>query len=170
MFLCIMVVTVVLSFASNAFHYSMTHNATGWADIWMSEVESTTGQNVSARCKNPSGKGLMESAISKMMGKPKPRAESESEAPPPANGAPAQPPRSRVVQAAGAASPARERSPSAASAQAAASPAKERRGSAASAQAAASPAKERAQAAAGPAAATASPGRRRAPSGDAGAE
>ena len=39
-----------------------------------------------------------------------------------------------------------------------------------SAQAAASPAKERAQAAAGPAAATASPGRRRAPSGDAGAE
>jgi hypothetical protein len=63
-----------------------------------------------------------------------------------------------------AASPAKERHGSAAS------PAKERRGSAASAQAAASPAKERAQAAAGPAAATASPGRRRAPSGDAGAE
>ena len=64
-----------------------------------------------------------------------------------------------------AASPAKERHGSAAS------PAKERRCSAASAQAAASPAaKERAQAAAGPAAATASPGRRRAPSGDAGAE
>ena len=69
-----------------------------------------------------------------------------------------------VPSAQAAASPAKERHGSAAS------PAKERRGSAASAQAAASPAKERAQAAAGPAAATASPGRRRAPSGDAGAE
>jgi len=144
----------------------MTQDFTGWPEIWMSHVASKkTGQNENLGGKKLSDKVRMEDAISKMMGTPK----------------------SRVDQAAGAASPARERlaaaerSPSAASAQAAASPAKERhdsaaspakerRGSAASTQAAASPAKERAQAAAGPAAATASPGRRRAPSGDAGAE
>ena len=159
--MCVPVRTVAdLSFACNTFHYPMTQDSTGWPEIWLSHVASKkTGQNENLGGKKLSDKVRMEDAISKMMGTPK----------------------SRVDQAAGAASPARERSPSAASAQAAASPAKERhgsaaspakerRGSAASAQAAASPAKERAQAAAGPAAATASPGRRRAPSGDAGAE
>ena len=115
----------------------------------MSHVASKkTGQNENLGGKKLSDKVRMEDAISKMMGTPK----------------------SRVDQAAGAASPARERSPSAASAQAAASPAKERHGSAASAQAAASPAKERAQASPAKERAQASPGRHRAPSGDAGAE
>ena len=113
-------------------------HSTGWAEIWESEVESNKGQNVSASCKNPSGQGLMEDAISKMMGKPKSQAEPAAEANVPeasqpangAAGAPAQPP------AAAAASPLKAPS---ASAEAAASPTKQRAAAAAAGAAVATP-------------------------------
>ncbi len=133
-------------------------HSTGWAEIWGSEVESNKGKNVSAPCKNPNGslagKGLMEDAISKMMGRPKPWAEpggeaDEREAPLPADGAagaPAQPPgaagtsplEASAARAKAAASPTKECSAGAGAGAGAATPSLSRRRRVSSGEAAAS--------------------------------
>ena len=146
------ITVVVCSFCLHCITLLDDSHATAWAEIWENEVESNKGQNVSARCKNPGGKGVMEDAISKMMGTPKSRAEpgaeaAEREAPPAANGAagaPAQPPaaaagsplKARSASAEAAASPAKERAAAAAAGAAVATPSPARRGRAGSGEAA----------------------------------